>query len=816
GNMVDAFRMHIMQTKELGTCPVRQIGGCSFLYMRISNVYIVIVVSSNANVACAFKFVVEAVALFKSYFGGAFDEDAIRNNFVLIYELLDEIMDFGYPQNLSPEILKLYITQEGVRSPFSSKPSDKPVPNATLQVTGAVGWRREGLVYKKNEVFLDIVESVNLLMSSKGSVLRCDVTGKILMKCFLSGMPDLKLGLNDKIGLEKEAQLKSRPAKSGKTIELDDVTFHQCVNLTRFNSEKTVSFVPPDGEFELMKYRITEGVNLPFRVLPTIKELGRTRMEINVKVKSVFGAKMFALGVVVKVPVPKQTAKTSFQTTSGKAKYNASIDSLVWKIRKFPGQTEATMSAEVELISTMGEKKSWNRPPIQMEFQVPMFTASGLRVRFLKVWEKSGYNTVEWVRYITRAGSYEIRDAVGGLDRDLFVALLAKLIGESRRLQNDPPALVPQEDLVAQHVVDALLPVSTDTGEGPLVLRKVSYAEGRSNVIVEYPGTVPDRVVSFVGMHMDVVPANPDEWDFDPFSLTFDSEDKDKLRGRGTTDCLGHVALVAQLMRRLGEVKPVLKHSVIAVFIANEENSLITGVGVDGLVKDGLLDKLKNGPLFWIDTADKQPCIGTGGVITWHLKAIGKLFHSGLAHKAINSMELNMEALKEIQTMFYNDFPPHEKEKVYKFATPSTIKPTKWSYPGGGLNQIPGECTISGDIRLTPFYSTASVMKKLREYVGVINEKLETKLQTRGPVSKYVLPDENLRGRLEITIDEDVMNGVACNLESRGFHALCKATKEIVGHVEPYSITGSLPLIRELQDEGFDVQTAGYVSRSMG
>jgi hypothetical protein len=37
------------------------------------------------------------------------------------------------------------------------------------------------------------------------------------------------------------------------TIELDDVQFHQCVNLGRFNSEKTVSFVPPDGEFELMK-----------------------------------------------------------------------------------------------------------------------------------------------------------------------------------------------------------------------------------------------------------------------------------------------------------------------------------------------------------------------------------------------------------------------------------------------------------------------------------------------------------------------------------------------------------------------------------
>jgi len=31
--------------------------------------------------------------------------------------------------------------------------------------------------------------------------------------------------------------------------------FHQCVNLGRFNTEKVVSFVPPDGEFELMKYR---------------------------------------------------------------------------------------------------------------------------------------------------------------------------------------------------------------------------------------------------------------------------------------------------------------------------------------------------------------------------------------------------------------------------------------------------------------------------------------------------------------------------------------------------------------------------------
>jgi len=42
-------------------------------------------------------------------------------------------------------------------------------------------------------------------------------------------------------------------------------------------------------------------------------------------------------------------------------------------------------------------------------------------------------------------------------------------------------------------------------------------------------------------------------------------------------------------------------------------------------------------------------------------------------------MELGMEGLKEIQSRFYRDFPPHPQEKVYGFATPSTMKPTQWS-----------------------------------------------------------------------------------------------------------------------------------------
>ena len=44
------------------------------------------------------------------------------------------------------------------------------------------------------------------------------------------------------------------------------------LQLGKFDADRTITFVPPDGEFELMRYRITENVNLPFRVIPVIEE----------------------------------------------------------------------------------------------------------------------------------------------------------------------------------------------------------------------------------------------------------------------------------------------------------------------------------------------------------------------------------------------------------------------------------------------------------------------------------------------------------------------------------------------------------------
>lgn len=58
----------------------------------------------------------------------------------------------------------------------------------------------------------------------------------------------------------------------------------------------------------------------------------------------------------------------------------------------------------------MTTRQVWARPPIDVDFQVLMFTSSGLIVRFLKVFEKSGYTSIKWVRYLTKAsGTYQIR-----------------------------------------------------------------------------------------------------------------------------------------------------------------------------------------------------------------------------------------------------------------------------------------------------------------------------------------------------------------------------------------------------------------------
>ncbi|KAJ2908980.1 clathrin associated protein complex medium subunit [Coemansia aciculifera] len=378
-----------------------------------------------------FEFLYRLLGLGVSYFG-RFDEESVKNNFVLIYELLDEVLDFGYPQNIEVDTLKLYVTTESVRSSVASAVSRGDVvgtipQSITMQATGATTWRRNDISYKKNEAFVDVIESVNLIMSAKGTVLRADVQGQIVMRSFLSGMPECKFGLNDKLVLDRDTNNTGAVQQSssslgrrmggmsgvgdGESVEIADCQFHQCVRLGRFDTDRTISFIPPDGEFELMRYRTTENVNLPFKILPVVREVGRLRVEYEVLIKSNFNSKLAATNMAVTIPTPPNATKCRIKVTgagAGKAKYNPEENAIVWRIARFQGLQELALTAVVDL-APMTKPVPWSRPPIGLDFQVLMFTASGLLVRFLKVFEKTNYQSVKWVRYMTKAGSYEIR-----------------------------------------------------------------------------------------------------------------------------------------------------------------------------------------------------------------------------------------------------------------------------------------------------------------------------------------------------------------------------------------------------------------------
>lgn len=277
-------------------------------------------------------------------------------------------------------------------------------------VTGSVDWRDpQKHKYRKNEVYIDVLEKINVIMA-KGNVLNSSVSGQLMMKTILSGMPTCSFGLNDKIAAAVTNNNRTTTSSRHPTINIDQLRFHRCVQLSKFEQERAISFVPPDGEFELANYRVSSDVNLPFHVHPNIREHGRSRVEYEVQVKANFASKTFAQEVIIRLPCPPNTAKTNFKVAEGKTKYDPKTHVIEWKIKKFPGgQASYRLKGEVQL--AVGIKDSqWARPPITLEFTIPMWTASGLQVRYLKVNEpKMQYHTVKWVRYITKGGLYEIR-----------------------------------------------------------------------------------------------------------------------------------------------------------------------------------------------------------------------------------------------------------------------------------------------------------------------------------------------------------------------------------------------------------------------
>jgi AP-3 complex subunit mu len=225
--------------------------------IRRDNLNYLAICPNEINPLMVLEFLNRLVVTLQEYFYmGRVDEVAIKDNFITIYQLLEEMIDFGWPLTTEINALKVLIRPPTILSKLlstatgqsslsssampsiggsTSDPNQQQHSGATL---ANMPWRAAGVYYSNNEIYVDIIEEVDAIVDQRsGKIVTADVQGSIVCQSHLSGVPDLLLTFND-------------------PNIIDDCSFHPCVRYEKFERDQVVSFVPPDGNFELMRYRI--------------------------------------------------------------------------------------------------------------------------------------------------------------------------------------------------------------------------------------------------------------------------------------------------------------------------------------------------------------------------------------------------------------------------------------------------------------------------------------------------------------------------------------------------------------------------------
>lgn len=336
---------------------------------------------------------------------------------MLIYELLDEMLDFGFPQETGSESLKQFIYNKPVLTEATapsgvlgnlvsnlpslgktraSKNTNKPLTLDAREKTG------------KNEIYVDLIERITVLFNSNGTILNSEIDGCIRMKSYLQGAPELRLGLSEDLVVGRAGG-----NVYGATV-VDDITFHQACNLGDFERDRVIALQAPEGECVVLNYRISGDFELPFRVFPFVEEIDEGRVDVILKIRADIPEANAGAMVQVTLPVPRNTLSCKCNlpdTAQGQtADYMEADKVVVWQIKKFAGQSEQQIRVRLSLATGGGHPAKPEIGPVSMEFEIPMWNPSSMCIRFLRIIERSEqYKPQRWVRVITQANSYTCR-----------------------------------------------------------------------------------------------------------------------------------------------------------------------------------------------------------------------------------------------------------------------------------------------------------------------------------------------------------------------------------------------------------------------
>ena len=384
--------------------PLFNVDGINFIYVKTEDLYIVVSTLDNASPNYYLEVLDRVMTVIKDHIG-QLNEETIRKNFVLIYEIIDEMIDFGYPQLADTEQVKQFVFTEPIVDLKNINTIKEILSTSTKS---NINTQRSVADSKtKNEIYVDIIEKVTCLFSKNGTIISSGIDGCIKMKSYLKNSPEMRIVLSDDIMIGKSSYSAGR-------MEISGYNFCQGVRARDFETQRTLYIMPPEGEFTLMNYRINNEFAPPFRLF-TIVEESDYKLELKIKLNANFSSKIKAGNIVITFNAPKETQSVYFslpkqfkdvQTTD----YNQNDHLCTWKIPKITGGSENSLDVKFTLQVNKPNLFRRELGPLVMGFEIPNFNMSQMQIKELKVMSSDPKSTAQrWVRVFTKAKSYVTR-----------------------------------------------------------------------------------------------------------------------------------------------------------------------------------------------------------------------------------------------------------------------------------------------------------------------------------------------------------------------------------------------------------------------
>lgn len=266
-------------------------------------------------------------------------------------------------------------------------------------------WRKAGVKYNQNEIYVDLVEEIDAIVDANGRVVSSDVSGSIQAQAHLSGVPDLLMTFTD-------------------PNVIDDCSFHPCVRYARYEMDRVVSFVPPDGDFELMKYRVKNAqdvINPPIYCTPQIT-FGDGSLSSQGRISVVVGVKPISSlilpsghrktgglvieEVAVTIPFARVVRTANLTVNIGTILYDEAAKVAKWVIGKLD-QTKRPQLTGTMILQTNDDIPEEN-PPLQLHWKIPQASVSGVSVNGLSMIGET-YRPYKGVRSVTKSGRFQVR-----------------------------------------------------------------------------------------------------------------------------------------------------------------------------------------------------------------------------------------------------------------------------------------------------------------------------------------------------------------------------------------------------------------------